>query len=260
MRAWPTGRSISWSHACAGAGGSRVRRSRRAVVDEQHRFGVHQRMALSSKGQAVDLLVMTATPIPRTLMLAAYGDLDVSKLTEKPRPPAIDTRTLPSSASASRAGRRPDDRHRRPASIGLPADRGIGRSRSRNVEERFQLLSARFPGKVGLLHGRLKGTEREATMAPSPDATDCHPGRHDGDRGRRRLPAATVMSSSMPSASVCPAPSASRPGRACAGNRAACSLCPAARRDGQGGWRSCARTRRFASPKRIFACVAPASF
>src|SRR5947207_2061161 len=67
-----------------------------AVVDEQHRFGVHQRMALSSKAQAVDLLVMTATPIPRTLMLAAYGDLDVSKLTEKPagRQP-IDTRTIP---------------------------------------------------------------------------------------------------------------------------------------------------------------------
>jgi len=67
-----------------------------AVVDEQHRFGVHQRMALSSKSHAVDLLVMTATPIPRTLMLAAYGFLDVSALTEKPagRQP-IDTRTLP---------------------------------------------------------------------------------------------------------------------------------------------------------------------
>src|SRR4029434_2968223 len=67
-----------------------------AVVDEQHRFGVHQRMALVSKGHPLDLLVMTATPIPRTLMLAAYGDLDVSKLTEKPagRQP-IDTRTIP---------------------------------------------------------------------------------------------------------------------------------------------------------------------
>src|SRR5260370_40612762 len=67
-----------------------------AGVDEQHRFGVHQRMALSSKGHAVDLLVMTATPIPRALMLAAYGDLDVSKLIDKPagRQP-IDTRTIP---------------------------------------------------------------------------------------------------------------------------------------------------------------------
>ena len=66
-----------------------------AVVDEQHRFGVHQRLALSSKGQATDLLVMTATPIPRTLVLTHYGDMDVSLLTEKPagRKP-IETRTM----------------------------------------------------------------------------------------------------------------------------------------------------------------------
>ena len=55
-----------------------------AVIDEQHRFGVEQRMALSGKGRGVDILVMTATPIPRTLMLTAYGDLDASRLTEKP--------------------------------------------------------------------------------------------------------------------------------------------------------------------------------
>ena len=69
---------------------------RLAVVDEQHRFGVQQRIALAEKGKGVDLLVMTATPIPRTLMLTAYGDIDVSRLTEKPagRQP-IDTRVLP---------------------------------------------------------------------------------------------------------------------------------------------------------------------
>jgi ATP-dependent DNA helicase RecG len=67
-----------------------------AIVDEQHRFGVEQRMALADKGAGVDLLVMTATPIPRTLMMTAYGDIDVSRLTEKPagRQP-IDTRTVP---------------------------------------------------------------------------------------------------------------------------------------------------------------------
>ena len=68
-----------------------------AVVDEQHRFGVHQRLALARKGEAVDLLVMTATPIPRTLVLTGYfGDMDVSELREKPagRKP-IDTRTVP---------------------------------------------------------------------------------------------------------------------------------------------------------------------
>lgn len=55
-----------------------------AVVDEQHRFGVHQRLALAHKGTAVDMLVMTATPIPRTLLLTAYGDMAVTKITEKP--------------------------------------------------------------------------------------------------------------------------------------------------------------------------------
>eukprot|EP01037_Dinobryon_pediforme_P048955 gene48955-biopygen26590 len=67
-----------------------------AVVDEQHRFGVHQRLALGAKGEAVDVLVMTATPIPRTLVLTYFGDMDVSVLREKPpgRQP-IDTRALP---------------------------------------------------------------------------------------------------------------------------------------------------------------------
>src|SRR3546814_16666613 len=66
-----------------------------AVIDEQHRFGVHQRLTLTGKGKAVDVLVMTATPIPRTLMLTAHGDMDVSPLTERPpgRQPN-ETRTL----------------------------------------------------------------------------------------------------------------------------------------------------------------------
>jgi ATP-dependent DNA helicase RecG len=138
-----------------------------AVVDEQHRFGVHQRMALSSKGHAVDLLVMTATPIPRTLMLAAYGDLDVSRLTEKPagRQP-IDTRTIP----LERIGEVVDGIGRQIAAGGrvywvCPLIEESEEVDLANVEERFRLLSARFPGKVGLLHGRLKGAEREATMA-----------------------------------------------------------------------------------------------
>jgi ATP-dependent DNA helicase RecG len=137
------------------------------VVDEQHRFGVHQRMALSSKGHAVDLLVMTATPIPRTLMLAAYGDLDVSKLTEKPagRQP-IDTRTIPLERIAEVA----DAVGRQIATGGriywvCPLIEESEDIDLANAEERFRLLGARFPGKVGLLHGRLKGAEREATMA-----------------------------------------------------------------------------------------------
>ena len=142
-------------HPRAGAGGRRVRRprlgrGRRAA----HRFGVHQRMALSSKGHAVDLLVMTATPIPRTLMLAAYGDLDVSKLTEKPagRQP-IDTRTIP----LERIGEVVDGVGRQIAAGGrvywvCPLIEESEEVDLANVEERFGQLSARFPGKVGLLH------------------------------------------------------------------------------------------------------------
>ena len=78
-----------------------------AVVDEQHRFGVRQRLALASKGAAVDLLVMTATPIPRSLVLAYFGDMDVSALREKPpgRQP-IDTR-VPADRTARRGGGSP---------------------------------------------------------------------------------------------------------------------------------------------------------
>jgi ATP-dependent DNA helicase RecG len=142
-----------------------------AVVDEQHRFGVHQRMALSSKGHAVDLLVMTATPIPRTLMLAAYGDLDVSKLTEKPkgRQP-IDTRTIP----LERIGEVAQGVGRQIAAGArvywvCPLIEESEEIDLANVTERFRLLSDRFPGKVGLLHGRLKSAEREATMAAFAD-------------------------------------------------------------------------------------------
>jgi len=142
-----------------------------AVVDEQHRFGVHQRMALSSKAQAVDLLVMTATPIPRTLMLAAYGDLDVSKLTEKPagRQP-IDTRTIPLdriSEVADAVGRMTGTGAR--IYWVCPLIEESEEVDLANAEERFRLLSARFPGKVGIVHGRLKTAEREATMAAFAD-------------------------------------------------------------------------------------------
>jgi len=137
-----------------------------AVIDEQHRFGVHQRMSLGGKGQAVDTLVMTATPIPRTLLMTAYGDLDVSRLTEKPpgrRP--IDTRTLP----LDRLGEVIDG-------IARKLDQGakvywvcplVEESEKLDLaaaEERASTLQRRFGDRVGVVHGRLKGAEKDAVM------------------------------------------------------------------------------------------------
>jgi len=137
-----------------------------AVIDEQHRFGVHQRMSLGGKGQAVDTLVMTATPIPRTLLMTAYGDLDVSRLTEKPpgrRP--IDTRTVP----LDRLGEVVDG-------VARKLDQGakvywvcplVEESEKLDVaaaEERASTLRRRFGDRVGVVHGRMKGPEKDAVM------------------------------------------------------------------------------------------------
>ncbi|HMA14874.1 MAG: ATP-dependent DNA helicase RecG [Bacteroidota bacterium] len=138
-----------------------------AVIDEQHRFGVHQRLTLTGKGKAVDVLVMTATPIPRTLMLTAYGDMDVSRLTERPpgRQP-IETRTLPLD---------------RLDAVIDGIDRAVKQGaqvywicplveESENVdlaaaEDRYGALRLRFGEKVGLVHGRMKGPEKDSVMA-----------------------------------------------------------------------------------------------
>jgi ATP-dependent DNA helicase RecG len=138
-----------------------------AVVDEQHRFGVHQRLAFARKGQAVDVLVMTATPIPRTLVLTYFGDMDVSELREKPAGrQRIDTRTIPLSRleEVVRAvGRALAAGHRAYWVCPLVED-----SESVDLaaaEERYRALRQRFGGMVDLVHGRLKGTEKDMVMA-----------------------------------------------------------------------------------------------
>jgi ATP-dependent DNA helicase RecG len=137
------------------------------IIDEQHRFGVHQRLSLASKGRGVHMLVMTATPIPRTMMLAAYGDLDSSQLTEKPagRKP-IDTRTLPLERLEEVV-----------AAVGRAVKAGarvywvcplIEESELTDVaaaEQRYGELKGRFGDKVGLVHGRMKAAERDKVMA-----------------------------------------------------------------------------------------------
>jgi ATP-dependent DNA helicase RecG len=138
-----------------------------AVVDEQHRFGVHQRLALGRKGDAVAVLVMTATPIPRTLVLTYFGDMDVSVLREKPagRQP-IETRALP----LDRIG---DVVMRLEAAI-TKGTRAywvcplVEESELMDVaaaQERFATLQQFFGNKVGLLHGKMKSRDKDETMA-----------------------------------------------------------------------------------------------
>ena len=141
-----------------------------AVVDEQHRFGVRERLALTAKGEAVDVLVLSATPIPRTLVLTYFGDMDVSELREKPAGrQSIDTRAVPN----SRLGEVID-------AVGRALDAGKlvywicplveeseaeGTLHLTNATERFESLQKRFGDRVGLVHGQMRGTEKDRVMA-----------------------------------------------------------------------------------------------
>ncbi len=137
-----------------------------AVIDEQHRFGVDQRLLLGSKGARTDVLVMTATPIPRTLLLTQWGEMEVSRLLEKP------------------AGRKPiRTTVHSLATLGDVVD-GIGRALDRGervywvcpmvseselidlaaAEARFATLYARFVGRVGLAHGQMDPALRDASL------------------------------------------------------------------------------------------------
>lgn len=134
------------------------------IIDEQHRFGVRDRLRLTEKGQAPDLLVMTATPIPRTLALTSYGDLDISILDEKPagRHP-IETVALPLQRlddvidAAGRAVKKGDQVY---WVCPLVEDSDV--SDLSSAEDRHRQLTAIFGDRVGLLHGRMKATEKQA--------------------------------------------------------------------------------------------------
>jgi ATP-dependent DNA helicase RecG len=139
-----------------------------AVVDEQHRFGVAQRMMLASKAERPPhLLVMTATPIPRTLTLTHYGEMDVSRLDEMPpgRQP-IETRVI----SDERLAEVIDGLGRhlaagRQAYWVCPLVEESEVSDLAAAEDRARLLGMRFGDEVGVVHGRMKGPEKDAVMA-----------------------------------------------------------------------------------------------
>ena len=136
------------------------------IVDEQHRFGVQQRAALSAKGWRADLIVMTATPIPRTLALTAYGDMDSTAIREKPPGrKSVDTRAIPIERlddvvdAVSRVISR-----REQVYWVCPLVEESELIAMTAAEERFKHLYALFGEKVGLVHGRMPAAEKDAVM------------------------------------------------------------------------------------------------
>jgi ATP-dependent DNA helicase RecG len=152
-----------------------------AVIDEQHRFGVRQRLELTAKGRATDLLVMTATPIPRTLVLALYGDMAVSELRAKP-PGRSPTRTaaMPLArldeiiAAIWRAREAGEQIYWVCPSIDA-ADDGQAAA-----EQRHASLCAHFGATVGLVHGRMPAADKDRAL-------------RDFARGKIRLLVATTV-------------------------------------------------------------------
>ncbi|MBO79742.1 MAG: ATP-dependent DNA helicase RecG [Gammaproteobacteria bacterium] len=145
-----------------------------AVVDEQHRFGVRQRILLGEKGAHVDVMVMTATPIPRSLAMTAYGDLDHSRLDEKPlgRLP-IDTRVLPSDRLGdviSSLGRALGKGKR--AYWICPLVEESDKLDIAAAEDRFAALARALPNiTVALAHGKMRAGERYSAMQAFRDGT-----------------------------------------------------------------------------------------
>ena len=138
-----------------------------AVIDEQHRFGVHQRLALAAKGaRTADLLVMTATPIPRTLTLALYGDMEVSQLDEKPpgRKPVQTVLVAQSRVEEIIAHLAKKLREGTRAYWVCPLVEESELVDLAAAEGRAWELEQRFPGRVGLVHGRLKAAEKSRVM------------------------------------------------------------------------------------------------
>lgn len=136
------------------------------IVDEQHRFGVHQRLSLSNKGNRADILVMTATPIPRTLVLTAYGDMEYSKIDEVPagRKP-VDTRAIPLAKinEVVAAIKRKIDSGVRGYWV-CPLVEESEKLDLAAAQERYESLQKVFGDKVGLVHGKMKEKEKDEVM------------------------------------------------------------------------------------------------
>ncbi|MBO4556572.1 MAG: ATP-dependent DNA helicase RecG [Elusimicrobiales bacterium] len=144
--------------------GVKFKKLRLVVVDEQHRFGVRQRAALRGKGELADMLVMTATPIPRSLFLAMYGDLDLSAIKEMPagRKPV---KTLETDEETALLAAKEEVSKGNRAYIVYPAIEESGNAELKAVKTEFEKIKKRFPEiNVELLHGKMKSAEKRVAM------------------------------------------------------------------------------------------------
>ena len=137
-----------------------------AVVDEQHKFGVHQRLALSEKGEGIDILIMTATPIPRTLSMTAYGDLDVSILNSKlpGRKPVVTRAVSIERLSDVVAGIERVLSQGKKAYWVCPLIELSEKLDLGSAEERYKHLEKIFGNRVAMVHGRMNAEEKDVVM------------------------------------------------------------------------------------------------
>jgi len=145
-------------------GGIQFPNLRLAVIDEQHRFGVRQRTTLRQKGNLIDLLVMTATPIPRTLALSLYGDLEASTIDEMP-PGRTPIKTFLSPETEAFEAIRREVKAGRQAYVVYPIIEESSTQDLQSAKAEFERLTALFPNlKVELIHGAMTGKAKSAAM------------------------------------------------------------------------------------------------
>jgi len=138
-----------------------------AIVDEQHRFGVEQRQQLFAKGDTPDILVMTATPIPRSLALAMYGDLELSVIDELPPGRTPIKTAVRASTQLERIYRFAEDEIAAGAQIYVvyPIIEESEKLNLKPLKQGFESIRKRFPNReVAMLHGRMSAADKEATM------------------------------------------------------------------------------------------------
>lgn len=135
-----------------------------AVIDEQHRFGVNQRAALLEKGKHIDLLMMSATPIPRSLALTIFGDLDVSTITQFPtKDKKIVTKVIDEEDEIIDSCIQSSLKEHRPIYVVAPLIEG--KSEKASVEKLFENYQAKYGDNVGLLHGKLPQNQKEEVLS-----------------------------------------------------------------------------------------------